>query len=169
MINSKMVIGVSVFCVILAVAFFGTSLYFTSLINNKDLEISDLNSQINDLNTQITNLNSPAALQTTEIWLDDENVILQSNSSTIWNRTIEYPGYLRINKIGGGSTVGGGEIYFQITYWSDPVYFEQKHVIGTTGILAFPVLPTSNLEFKLGYDNPINATADIRVTISYGH
>lgn len=149
-------------------------------LSSKDVKIDELSNQVDLLTNQtveltgkIANLTSSPKLNTTEVWLDDEAATLQSGETATWNRTIEYPGYITINKIGGGSTKVGGETYVQVTYSSGPVYYNQKYIIGKSmpifGGLNFPVLPTSNLEVKVGYYNPENATSDIRITVSYVH
>jgi len=149
--------------------------------NNKDTKIQELSNQIslltnqnNELNSKLDNLTYYKLNQNvTELWLDDTATTLQSGEATIWNRTILYPGYLTINKIGGGSTKAGGDYYVQVTYSSGPVYYNQKFTLGKStpefGGLNFPLLPTSNLELKVGYDNIENSTADIRITASYIH
>lgn len=172
----------------------GVSAYFVSVIGEKDVELSGLDSQLNAKNVEVaeltsqvaslsdetarlsgelTNLTDSIKLNVTEVWLDDEAVRLRSGEVASWNRTVPYAGYLSIDQVGGGSNQTGGDYSVQVTYSSGPVYFDQKYVLGKSmpqfGGLNFPLLPTSNLELRVGYDNVENSTADIRLTASYVH
>ena len=40
-------------------------------------------------------------------------------------------------------------------------------VVGEDTFFRFPVLPTSNVEIRLGYEDPSNGTANIMATIIY--
>jgi hypothetical protein len=40
-------------------------------------------------------------------------------------------------------------------------------VVGENTFFRFPVLPTSNLEVRVGYDDPSNGTVNIIATIVY--
>jgi FtsZ-binding cell division protein ZapB len=139
-----------------------------SQINTLNSEKDNLQSQIDGFTEQINNLTEIIELDKSEVWIDDyfENVTAGSYISL--NRTVDYAGYIKFEKIGGVTTTETGEIYVQVI-WSrkDLVFYNQKMVVGEDANFRFPVLPTSNLEVRVGYDDPLNGTANIIVTISY--
>lgn len=189
--------GALVCCLILGTSIVSIIAFYSSILNSKqltidslkydidyrDTQISALNSTKEELQGQIANLTSEKqALQSqisnlteiielskTESWIDNEyfeNVTAGTYMS--WNRTIDYPGYIRFDKFVGDPTTTTGEIYVQVIWTSDNrVYFDQKKVYGVDLHFRFPVLPTSNLEVRVGYDDPQNGTAAIIVDVSY--
>jgi len=196
-VGDRKVASALVFCVILATGMVSTIAFYSSILNNKENTINSLNSEItakdeqissltsekDDLQSQIDSLNSEKDnlqsqinnlteildLKKSEMWVDEYfNDNVTAGSYISWNRTIDYAGYIKFEKIGGGSTTATGEIYAQVT-WStnDRVFYDQKKVFGKDAFFRFPVLPTSNLEVRVGYDDPLNGTANIIVTISY--
>ena len=81
---------------------------------------------------------------------------------------MDYAGYIKFDTIGGEPTPETGEIYAQVSWYTrDLVFYEQKMVVGKDAFFRFPVLPTSNLEVRIGYDDPSNGTANIVVAITY--
>ena len=127
-----------------------------------------LQNQIADLTAQITNLTEIIKLGKSEVLIDDyfENVVAGSFISL--NRTIDYAGYIKFEQISGVSSTETGEIYVQVV-WSrgDLVFYNERMVVGEDIFFRFPVLPTSNLEVRIGYDDPSNGTANIMATIVY--
>jgi len=160
-----------------------------SEITNKDGEISLLNAEKDDLQTQIDSLNSEKdglqsqidgldgqidtlneiiGLDKSEVWLDNYYENVTAGSYIPLNKVVDYAGYIIFDKIGGDSTTETGEIYAQVSwYTNDLVFYEQKMVVGKDAFFRFPVLPTSNLEVRIGYDDPSNGTANIIVAITY--
>ena len=139
-----------------------------SQINSLNSEKDALQSQIDDLTEQINNFTEITELDKSEVWVDNyfENVIAGSYISL--NRTLDYAGYIKFEQIGGVTTTETGEIYVQVVWSrSDLVFYNEKMVVGEDTFFRFPVLPTSNLEVRIGYDDPLNGTANIRVTIVY--
>ena len=189
--------GALVCCLILGTSMVSVIAFYSSSLNSKqakinalnsditgrDEQISSLNSEKEELQSQIANLTSAntglqsqisnlteiVELRKTEDWIENEyfdNVTAGTYMS--WNRTIAYPGFIRFDKLVGDSNTTTGEIYVQVTWTSDNrVYFDQKKVYGVDSHFRFPVLPTSNLEVRVGYDDPQNGTATIIVDVSY--
>jgi len=139
-----------------------------SQITNLNSEKDNLQTQIDGLTGQINNLTEIMELDKSEVWIDDyfENVTAGSYISL--NKTVDYAGYIKFEKIGGESTTETGEIYAQVSWYTrDLVFYEQKMVVGKDAFFRFPVLPTSKLEVRVGYDDPLNGTANIIVAITY--
>jgi cell division protein FtsL len=195
-VGDRKVAGALVFCVILATGMVSIIAFYNSILNNKENTINSLNSEITDkdeqissltsekddlqsqidslnsekdnLQSQINNLTEILDLRKSESWVDEYFDNVTAGTYISWNRTIDYAGYIKFEKFGGGSTTATGEIYAQVI-WStnNRVFYDQKKVFGKDSYFRFPVLPTSNLEVRVGYDDPLNGTANIIVAISY--
>ena len=195
-VGDRKVAGAIVFCVILATAMVSTIAFYSSILKNKENTINSLNSEITDkdeqissltsekddlqsqintlnsekdnLQSQINNLTEILDLRKTESWVDEYFDNVTAGTYMSWNRTIDYAGYIRFDKFGGGSTTETGEIYAQVIWSTDNrVIYDQKKIFGEDKYFRFPVLPTSNVEVRVGYDDPLNGTANIIVAISY--
>jgi hypothetical protein len=195
-VSDRKLASALVFCVILATSLISVISFYSSTLNSKDDTINSLNSDITDkdeqisvmtsekeelqsqivnmtsdietLQSQITNLTDIIELEKTENWLDEYYDNVTAGTYMSWNKTIDYAGYIRFDKFGGGSTTGTGEIYAQVIWTANNrVYYEQKMIFGVDTHFRFPVLPTSNVEIRVGYDDPQNGTANIVVAISY--
>ena len=195
-VSEKKLAFVLILCIILATSLVAVIAFYSSVLTTKQNSIDSLNDTLSDKNDeiallnstrqelqdQITNMTSNIAnyqkqignltdiieLRKTEEWIDDYFDNVSAGTYMIWNRTIEYPGYIRFNRLGGGSTTETGEIYTQVTWISNNgVVYDQKKVYGVDNQFRFHVLPTSNLEVRVGYDDPENGTANIIVAISY--
>jgi hypothetical protein len=127
-----------------------------------------LHNQIDDLTEQINNLTEIIDMDKSEVWIDDYFKNVAAGSYISLNRTVDYAGYIKFEQISGVTTTGTGEIYVQVV-WSrgDLVFYNEKMVVGEETFFRFPVLPTSNLEVRIGYDDPSNGTANIMATIVY--
>jgi predicted PurR-regulated permease PerM len=194
-VSEKKLAFVLILCIILATSLVAVIAFYSSVLNtqqnsidslndivtDKNDEIALLNSTQKDLQDQITNMTSSIVdyqkqignlidiieLRKTEEWINDYFDNVSAGTYMIWNRTIEYAGYIRFDRLGGGSTTETGEIYAQVTWISNNgVVYDQKKVYGVDNQFRFPILPTSNLEVKVGYDDPENGTAHIIVAIS---
>jgi len=196
-VSDRKLAGALVLCIILATSVVAVIAFYSSVLNSKqtaidslnatitdqdeqisllnstkqDLEsqIDTLNSEMDDAQNQIDNLTEITELKKTEDWIDDYFDNVSTGTYMAWNRTIEYAGYIRFDRFGGGSTTETGEIYAQVIWISNNgVLFDQRKVFGKDTHFRFPVLPTSNLEVRVGYDDPENGTANaVIVTISY--
>ena len=183
-------------CVILATSLVSVIAFYSSILNTKedlidalyyditgkDEQISILNSEkaemqtqiatmtfdIQTLETQIADLTDIIELKETERWVDEYFDNVTAGTYMSWNKTAEYAGYIRFDRFGGGSTTETGEIYAQVKWTANNhVNYEEKRIFGEDKYFRFPVLPTSNVEILVGYDDPQNGTANIIVAISY--
>jgi cell division protein FtsB len=139
-----------------------------SQINSLNSEKVTLQNQIGDLTEQITNLTEIIKLGKSEVLIDDYFENVAAGSFISLNRTVDYAGYIKFEQISGVSSTETGEIYVQVVWSrSDLVFYNEKMVVGEDVFFRFPVLPTSNLEVRVGYDDPSNGTANIMATIVY--
>ncbi|MGD9130396.1 MAG: hypothetical protein PVH73_02330 [Candidatus Bathyarchaeota archaeon] len=138
-----------------------------SQIDSLKSDKGNLHDQIDDLTEQINNLTEIINMNKSEIWIDDYFRNIAAGSYISLNRTVDYAGYIKFEQI-SGTTTETGEIYVQVV-WSrgDLVFYNERMVVGEETFFRFPVLPTSSLEVRLGYEDPSNGTANIRATIVY--
>ncbi len=143
----------------------------SSLVSEKDnlqSQIDSLNSEKDSLQSQLDNLTEIVELDKSEVWINEYFMNVKAGTFINLNRTIDYAGYIKFEQIGGMTTTETGEIYVQVIWTRrDLVFYNEKMVVGEDTFFRFPVLPTSNLQVRLGYDDPSNGTANIRATIFY--
>jgi cell division protein FtsL len=139
-----------------------------SQINSLNAEKITLQNQIAGITEQITNLTEIIKLGKSEVLIDDYFENVAAGSFISLNRTVDYAGYIKFEQISGVASTETGEIYVQVV-WSrgDLVFYNEKMVVGEEVFFRFPVLPTSNLEVRIGYDDPSNGTANIIATVVY--
>ena len=195
-VNERKLAGALALCIILATSLVAVIAFYSSVLNTKQTTIDSLNANMTDRDEQISVLNSTTQdlqsqidaldseideaqdqiknlteiieLKKTENWIDDFFDNVSAGTYMSWNRTIEYAGYLRFDRLGGGASTETGEIYAQVIWISNNgVLFDQRKVFEKDTHFRFPVLPTSNLEVRVGYDDPENGTANIIVAVSY--
>jgi hypothetical protein len=139
-----------------------------SQIDSLMSEKGTLHNQINDLNEQITNLTEIIELDKSEVLIDDYFKNVAAGTYISLNRTVDYAGYIKFEQISGVAATETGEIYVQVVWSrSDLVFYNEKMVVGEETFFRFPVLPTSNLEIRIGYDDTSNGTANIKATVVY--
>ena len=139
-----------------------------SQINSLNSEKTTLQNQVGNLTEQINALTEIIELEKSEVWIDDYFENVTAGAYVTVNRKVDYAGYIKFENIDGVATTETGEIYVHVI-WSgkDDLLYNQKLSVGEDTIFRFPVLPTSNVEIRLGYDDPSYGTANIRATIVY--
>lgn len=139
-----------------------------SQINSLNSDKATLQNQIDDLTAQITSLTEIIELGKSEVLIDDYYENVAAGSYISLNRTVDYAGYIKFDQISGVPSTETGEIYVQVVWSrSDLVFYNEKMLVGEETFFRFPVLPTSNLEIRIGYDDPSNGTANIKAIAVY--
>ncbi len=179
----------SVICIILITAIVTVIAFYSSILKYKDGAIASLNSeladkdaqisslisekdalqgQIDNLSEQISNLTEIVELDKSEVLMDNYLENVKADTYISLSKKIDYAGYIKFDKIEGVATTDTGEIYVQVIWSrSDFIFYNEKLILGEDRFFRFPVLPTSNLEIRVGYDDPSNGTANIMVNIVY--
>jgi cell division protein FtsL len=179
----------STICIILITAIVTVIAFYSSILKYKDGAIASLNSeltdkdeqisslisekdalqlQIDDLNNQIINFTEIIELDKSEVLMDNYLENVKADTYISLSKKIDYAGYIKFDKIEGVATTETGEIYVQVIWSrSDFVFYNEKLILGEDRFFRFPVLPASNLEIRIGYDDPSNGTANIMVNIVY--
>jgi uncharacterized phage infection (PIP) family protein YhgE len=138
-------------------------------ITNLQSQISDLNSQISSLNAQIAslqsqvnNLNDIANLAKSTTWVDDQTVSQPANSYTSWTFSASYAGYVSVLV----QTSSASDTRVRVIYSSHGVNYDGEIGVGSSGTAVFPLLPSSNIEIRVGNHNLVSGATET-VTITY--
>jgi hypothetical protein len=152
---------------ILLVSLIGAILVYSSIINDRDRRISELNGQItsrdsiiSSLNLQVADLASIANLAKSATWVNLKTVSIEAGYEIAWNVTANYAGYVSV-MVSSSTT---GNIYVRVAYSSSGVDYESQMSLGGSGTAVFPVLPAL---IQISVGNPSTAVASATVTIIY--
>jgi cell division protein FtsB len=115
-------------------------------ISNTNYTISSLNAEINALNDEINGLLNVLYMNASETPISNQEFsVFPSENSTIWSGTINYAGYFTVSVESSSNTT-----FVQLAYYSYGINFDQTMLVGTSGIVGFPVLPADNINVILG-------------------
>lgn len=185
-VSINVAIALGIVCIILAVGLVGAIVFYSSAIKDKDSAIatkdsqiaslisqittknntiSSLNSQIYSLNSRVSDLTDTVNLHKYKIWVYDNTISQSASSYTSWSFWVSYAGYVLVN-VESSTT---NNTYVEVVYSSHYVSYDNKIVVGTNGIAAFPVLPSgTSIEIRVGNTNLLNgATETVRITYWY--
>ncbi len=125
-------------------------------------QTSNSSEQIDTLNAYISDLMNILYLNVSTTFFQNPTVQVPPNSSlTVFDGTVPYAGYITVQVQADSNTT-----YLQVAYSHFPVLYDETIVVGASGTGHFPVLPTSQIEIKLGNtetSDSVNAT----VTATY--
>jgi hypothetical protein len=174
-VSRRVFIGLEIVCIILIACLVGATSLYSWQINDKDDTISSLNSKVSDL-TDTLNLGKSAIL------VNSQTVSQTADNYTSWVFNYEFPneiGYLfSVPKPSNWSIKYAGivsvdvysstnETYVRATYdTSATTTYDNQTDVSTRGEAFFPVLPTSDIEIRVGNTNT-NENATETVTITY--
>jgi len=159
-VSRTVAIGLGIACIILLVGLVGAILVYSSMMNDKDNEISDLSQQVTSLSSQVANLTSIANLTKSTAWLNFKNVSIQAGYENVWNFISTYAGYVSVQVF--SSTTA--DIYVRVAYASHGVNYDNQINVGMGGTAVFPVLPAS---IQISVGNPGMTSVTTTVTIIY--
>ena len=146
-----------------------------SLLASKDSEISGLNTDKTNLQNQIDNLSGIVHLTKSQIW---DNRTIDIPASYHWSFSsgqVSYAGYVAVwvdTSATASAYVRGIYSTYATTAITDHFYnvtevnYDNQINVGTHGTAVFPVLPTSNVEIRVGNTNLVGE-ATVAVTITY--
>jgi hypothetical protein len=166
-VSRKMAIGLGMVCIILLVSLVGTLLVYSSMLNEKNNEISALNQQlanrdmvIASLNSQVAYFTSIANLTQSTIWVNLKTISIQASSEAVWSEIANYAGYVSVQVY--SSTAAN--TYVRVIYSSHGVNYDSQINVGSGGTGVFPVLPAP---IQISVGNPTPTVANATVTIVY--
>jgi predicted PurR-regulated permease PerM len=162
-VSRKVAIGLAIVCIVLLASLIGANLLYSSMINDKDSKISDLNQQITSLSSHGANLTILQAivnLAASITWVNSKTVSIQAGYETVWNATAKYAGYVSVQVYSSTTS----DTYVRVTYSSHGVNYNNTIPVGMSGTAVFPVLPAS-IQISIG--NPSTTVANATVTMIY--
>lgn len=166
LVNRRVLI-LGIACIILLDSLVGTILVFSSIINDKDKQISALSQQITDkdsaislLGSQVARLDGIVNLANSTIWVDSKTVSVQPGDEAVWNVTANYAGYVSV-KVSVPTT---NSTYVRVTFSSHGVDYDNQMNVGGSETAFFPVLPAS---IQIVFGNQGITVANATVTITY--
>jgi cell division protein FtsL len=123
-------------------------------------QIASLNAEITNYTGQLNSAQSVLTMQSTETLIDAETFVV-ANSTNVYDKTLPYPGYIVIQETSSSNTT-----WAQTTYSDVGVNFNQNVTLGTSGSIAFPVLPTA-VEVNIGQTGNVSGNATVTLTYYY--
>ena len=125
-------------------------------------EYVSLQDQVTSLQNQVDDLTRTLNLEKTTTWVNDQTVSQVTNWYTSWTGSTNYAGYVSVN-VQSSTT---SNTYVRVIWSSYGVSYDKQIGVGSGGTAIFPVLPTSNVEIRVGNTNLLNGATET-VTITY--
>jgi uncharacterized coiled-coil protein SlyX len=195
-VDRKVAIALGIICVVLAVGLVGVVAYYTSIISglnsqvsqlqtwlqenithyesqitslrnqiaDKDNTIASLNSQINQLQSQVDEFRAIVNLEKSETWVSQQTVSQPAGGYYSWKFSASYAGYIVVT-VHSSTT---SNTYVRVIWSSYGVIYDKTVNVGVGGAAAFPVLPCSRVEIRVGNTNLLSgATQTVSITYRY--
>jgi cell division protein FtsL len=125
---------------------------------------SQLQTSLDENESQINNLTNILNLANSTVWLNDQTTSQPHGSSTSWTESANYAGYVSIFVL--SSTTNS--TYARTLYSVDGVNYDNTVSVGASGIVYFPVLPSSSITVEVGNNNSLlPATETVTITYYY--
>jgi len=103
-----------------------------------------------------------ATLQKSKTLVSGKTISQPASSYTYWIFDVYYPGYIMVYV----ETSTSDNTYVEVIWNAYGVHYDERIVVGSSGAAYFPVLPTDNLEVRIGNTNWVNGATET-VTIIY--
>jgi hypothetical protein len=161
-VSRSVAIGIGIIGVILLIALVGAVANYTSIINNKDITYQDYVSTHSHTDGEYNDLNDIVNLAKSTTWIDDHTISQPASSYTYWTFSANYIGYVSV-QVHSSTT---DNTYVRVIYSSHGVNYDNQITVGTSGTAVFPLLPSSNIEIRVGNSNWFNGATET-VTIAY--
>lgn len=162
--SRSIVLAVVLVCVVLIVPL------SVSLMNNSGLntEIKYLQNQIHVLTQDKQGYQNIVNLALSSTIVSGQKVTQTANNYSNFSFLAEYAGYVYVQIDNSTTTNNYVEVIYMSHNLSSPysVSFNQKLPINGNGSASFPVLPSSNVEVRIGNTNPVDGVTQT-ITINY--
>jgi len=127
-----------------------------------DSDYDSLITQITNLQNQVTDLTNIVNLVKSTTWANEETVSQPANSYTSWTFSASYAGYVSVWVQSSSAT----DTRVRVIYTSHGVNYDGEIGVGSGGTAIFPLLPSSNIEIRVGNHNLVSGATET-VTITY--
>lgn len=165
-VNRNVVIGIGVLCIVLLVTMVGLVVGYTSVLNNKDSQIANLQSQVEFDNSTIDRLTAIVNLSNSTVWVNNESINQPagniSNTYTSWSYSVSYAGYVVVDVLSSSNS----NTYVELEYSWNGFNYDNTTNVGSGGSAWLPVLPANNIAVRV-INNNFFAGASETVTITY--
>jgi hypothetical protein len=142
-----------------------TNAEYNNYVGNHSYTNDQYESYVNDhsyTNEQYTDLNDTVNLAKSIVWVDDQTVSQPANSYTYWTCSASYAGYVSVWVQTSTTT----NTRVRVIYSSHGVDYDGEIGVGSSGTAVFPLLPSSNIEIRVGNHNLVSGATET-VTITY--
>jgi hypothetical protein len=139
---------------------------YISTHSHTDSAYNSLSVQNTNLQNQVNNLSDIVNLNRNVLWVNKITISNTAGNVARWapSMSVSYAGYIGIQI---NSLTGNNDTYVEVRY-SSPIYgFDIPMSVGKSGSLAFPVLPTTNLEVLIGTTDGSAATETVTIVYFY--
>jgi hypothetical protein len=160
-VDRNVAIGLGVLCIVLLVAIVGVVFDYTSMINKKNSQIADLQSQVGFDNSTINRLTAIISLSNSMVWVNDESINQPAGNSS-WSFSVSYAGYVVVDVLSSSNLTTSVELKYS---WNG-INYDNSVNVGSAGSAWFPVLPANNIVVRV-VNNNFFAGASETVTITY--
>ena len=130
--------------------------------------------------SQVAELTSIVNLTKSTIWVNAKKINFTSisqpigNPELIWNASANYAGYVSVHVSSNATVwppnapVRASHTYIRVTYSSHGVHYDQYlYIYEADETVAFPVLPSSNIQISVGSMSAETFTDTITITYHY--
>jgi len=165
-VNRNIALGIGVLCIVLLATIVGVVADYTSVLNNKNSQIANLQSQVGFDNFTIDRLTAIVNLTNSTVWVNEESVSQpagnSSNTYTSWFYSVSYAGYVVVDVLSSSNP----NTYVELEYSWNGVNYDNTTDVGSGGSASFPVLPANNIAVRV-INNNFSSEASETVTITY--
>jgi hypothetical protein len=123
-------------------------------------ELSDLNYSLTTAYEEVTELQQIVQLNASGSLYENSLTQDPNATTTLWNDQLAYAGYVVVQ-----ATASANTTYAQATYSHSGYNFDYNQTLGTSGTVAFPVLPGA-VEIRIGNINQTNSNS-VTATVTY--
>lgn len=117
-----------------------------ALQNSLENQESGNDEEVAYLEDYVSELLNVVYMNVSSYLLHNQGVAMTANESVIvWSDYVSYAGYVAVQVQSSSNTT-----YVEVVYSAYGVDYDEAKVVGTSGAVAFPVLPASIVEIKLG-------------------
>ena len=114
--------------------------------NSLSSQNTNLQNQTTNLQNQVNDLNNTLNLDKSTIWVNNQTISEPANSYIASNFAANYAGYVSVLVQNSSTTT----TYVRVIYSSNGVNYGNQITVGTGGTAVFPILPSGNIEVRVG-------------------
>jgi uncharacterized protein YpmS len=122
---------------------------YVSAHSHTDSDYNSLSTQKTNLQGQVNNLSDIVNLKKSIVWANHQTLSNAAGRVVRWaqNMSVSYAGYIGVQV---NSLTGNNSTFVEVAYSSSSYSGDSREVVGVSGSVAFPILPTTNLSVSIG-------------------